>query len=369
MNGILDAHIHVWEYSLFRYFPNLVDVKSIDEVFEKLKEKTYGDWVVGVRFNQEGTDEKTIPDRFMLDKVFGKRPVVIVRTCLHLMAMNTEAMKRLGVISLNGIFFEADVFGILTQLTSGMDVERSEIIDRGMAELKRLGVTRVIDMAMDKNKHRWLDNVDYYTTDHEILDDALGFKLFLDGSFGAHTAALNKAYADNPGNYGALTYNDEDLITVVQKIHKRGKPISYHALGDRAVDQFLRVAAKSRHPKDRVEHVQYARADQLEKLAEWKVPVCIQPISLREISWAAGRLGPDRMKTAYAWGLMDRMGVPLLTGSDAPVDTENPFEAAYVSEEAEGNHHLDYDRVMQIYRSDNWRFYGWTPDKITQIEE
>lgn len=358
----LDAHIHVWEFCLFNYFTNLEDVVSLEELVEKLQARPINNtWFIGVRFNQETLKEKCIPEKTFLDRVFGVQPVLIVRTCLHMVVMNTAAMAKLNYYSPNGIFIEADVFAILNTLVKKLKIDPKLIVEKGMAALRAQGITRVIDMGMDIFKRNFFDKIDFYTTDFAILDEALGFKLFLDGGLGVRTAALTEEYTDDRGNYGILNYDDETLQSIVDRVHNSNKPVAVHAVGDRAVDQFIRIIKKSRHSMDRLEHVQVAREEQLDLLAELKVPVCINPIFSREIVWAKYRLGPDRMKTAYAWNLILKKGIPLLAGSDAPVDRVSPLEGARIVHNLEGNQHLDLNKTLEIYAVDNWAFYNWDP--------
>ncbi|MGI9951492.1 amidohydrolase family protein [Moorellaceae bacterium AZ2] len=362
--GYVDAHIHVWEFALFNHFTSLEKCSNLEELVETLKSHLIQGWAIGVRFNQERLAEKIVPDRSFLDRAFGPTPVVIVRTCLHLAAANTAAMERLGVFARDGIFREAAVSQLLRTLVAGLDLKHREILIEGLKELKKMGAARVIDMGMDRHKRPLFDGlgegvqVDFYTVDFELLDEALGFKIFLDGGLGARTAALTEEYADDPGNYGVLNFSDRALMALVERAHRKDKPIAAHAIGDRAVDQFLRVVRQSRHPKDRLEHVQYAREEQLEALAELEIPVCIQPIFSREMSWARHRLGPERMKTAYAWGLMRDKGIRLLAGSDAPVEHADPREAAATVAGLEGAHHLDFEEVLNLFTHANREFYG-----------
>lgn len=361
--GYVDAHCHVWEFSLFNRFASLEKCSNLEELVETLKSRLIGGWAVGVRFNQESLTEKIIPDRAFLDRAFGSTPVVIVRTCLHLAAANTAAMEKLGLFAEDGLFYEARVFNLLKTLVARINLEPRDVLSAGLRELKRLGFVQVIDMGMDRQKlpfFKGLDaevKVDFYTVDLELLDEALGFKIFLDGGLGARTAALTEEYADDPGNYGLLNHSDAGLLALVERVHRHGKPIAVHAIGDRAVDQFLRIIKKSRHPLDRLEHVQYARPDQLDALAELDVSICIQPLFSREISWAIRRLGPQRMHTAYAWGLMRDKGIRLLAGTDAPVEHPDPREAAATVASLEGGHHLDFEEVLDLFARANREFY------------
>ncbi|SMB89917.1 hypothetical protein SAMN00808754_0227 [Thermanaeromonas toyohensis ToBE] len=361
--GYVDAHIHVWEFALFNHFADLEKCSNLQELVETLKSSLVEGWAIGVRFNQERLAEKIIPERAFLDYAFGSTPVVIVRTCLHLVVANTAAMQRLGFFAENGIFYEAEVFNLLKTLVASLNLEPRSILSQGLRELKKLGIVKVIDMSMDRSKRPLFEDlnegieVEFYTVDFGLLDEALGYKVFLDGGLGARTAALTEEYSDDPGNYGLLNYSDETLLALVKRVHQKGKPIAAHAIGDRAIDQFLRVVRQSRHPLDRLEHVQYAREEQLEALAELEIPVCIQPIFSREISWAKRRLGPERMQTAYAWGLMKDKGIRLLVGSDAPVEHADPREAAALVAGLSGGHHLNFEEVLDLFARANQEFY------------
>ncbi len=357
-SNYLDAHIHVWEYCLFQSFASLEQAGSMEEIIALLKAHPQNGWAVGVRFNQENLTPQTIPDRNDLDRYFGSQPAVIVRTCLHMMMMNTAAMESLGYYSENGIFLEADVFAILNHLARVLTLSPERIVKEGMASLQALGITDVIDMGMDKTKRPYFEHIDFYTTDWDLLEEAHGYKLFLDGSFGARTSALSAPYSDDPHNYGVLNYTLESLLALVEKVHNYGKPVACHAIGDRAVEQFLEVMKRSRHPGDRIEHVQYATHEQLDTLSRLQIPVCIQPIASSELSWARQRLGAQRMETAYAWNLMLQKGIFLLAGSDAPVDNADPRFAARLVNGLEGNQHLDYEQALNLYAVNNRQFYN-----------
>ena len=47
------------------------------------------------------------------------------------------------------------------------------------------------------------------------------------------------------------------------------------------------------------------------------------------MAWAGARLGPERAKYAYAWRSMLDHGIPLLFGTDYPVESISPFRGLY----------------------------------------
>lgn len=141
---------------MFSSFANLAGVSCQEELISILKARPIESWLVGVRFNQESTKEKSMPDRCFLDKAFGQVPVVIFRTCLHLVVANTTAMEKLGRRSENGFFYEADVFAILNQLPALLRIQPEIIVRNGMAKLERLEIKKAIDMGMDFNRRSFL---------------------------------------------------------------------------------------------------------------------------------------------------------------------------------------------------------------------
>jgi len=59
-----------------------------------------------------------------------------------------------------------------------------------------------------------------------------------------------------------------------------------------------------------------------------------------DMRWAETRIGPGRVKGAYAWRRFLSLGVPVANGSDFPVESPNPlwgFHAAVTRQDREGN--------------------------------
>jgi predicted amidohydrolase YtcJ len=50
---------------------------------------------------------------------------------------------------------------------------------------------------------------------------------------------------------------------------------------------------------------------------------------LTDMAWAEQRIGPERIKYAYAWRSFLTHGVPLAFGTDYPVESINPMRGLY----------------------------------------
>ena len=164
-------------------------------------------------------------------------------------------------------------------------------------------------------------------------------KGFLDGSLGSRTAALLAPYSDAPGESGILRMKPEYVKAMAIERDRAGFQIAFHAIGDRAnrmaLDTFAAVAAANAtwDRRDRVEHAQVVAPEDFARFASLRVVASMQPSHLLDDErWAENRLGPERVKGAYAWYSMLAQGVHLAFGTDFPVESLNPLRGLYACE-------------------------------------
>ncbi len=193
-------------------------------------------------------------------------------------------------------------------------------------------------------------------------------KGFMDGSLGSRTAALEDPYADDPGNSGLPRYDQDDLNHMAAERASAGFQIGLHAIGDRANSMALnafaaaeqtanpaQTAIPANHPTPppnpdaaivthsspettaadlrlRIEHAQVLAPADFERFSSLGVIASMQPSHLiTDMAWAEQRLGPDRVKYAYAWRSFLDHGVTLAFGTDYPVESINPFRGLYAA--------------------------------------
>jgi predicted amidohydrolase YtcJ len=157
--------------------------------------------------------------------------------------------------------------------------------------------------------------------------------LFVDGSIGSRTAALNAPYADAPGCTGHR-YLDADAVAAhVAACTAAGVQAGFHVIGDAAaatVVAGLRAAGDLRGIAHRVEHLEMVDAGQVAALAELGVVASVQPVF--DALWGgphglyAQRLG-ERWRPMNPFAALAAAGVPLALGSDAPVTPLGPWAA------------------------------------------
>ena len=187
-------------------------------------------------------------------------------------------------------------------------------------------------------------------------------KGFMDGSLGSRTAAMEDPYTDDPGNSGLPRYDQAKLNRMAADRTAAGFQLGFHAIGDRANDMALdafqaaeQTGVPANHPPPtphpdaaivtaatpeitpaslrlRVEHAQVLLPGDFDRFARLGVIASMQPSHLvTDMAWAEQRLGPERIKYAYAWkSFLDR-GVTLAFGTDFPVETINPFRGLYAA--------------------------------------
>jgi predicted amidohydrolase YtcJ len=157
-------------------------------------------------------------------------------------------------------------------------------------------------------------------------------KLYSDGALGSRGAALLAPYADDPGNTGLLVTAPVHIQRVALDGLKSGFQVAVHAIGDRgnriALDAFAAAleAVPTADHRFRVEHAQVISLDDIPRFARLGVIPSMQGShQTSDMGWAEARVGPERIKGAYAWRSLLDDGVIIPNGSDFPVEQVNPL--------------------------------------------
>ncbi len=154
-------------------------------------------------------------------------------------------------------------------------------------------------------------------------------KFFSDGALGSQTAALEEPY-EGSADRGILTFDGLELRADVARAAAAGLAVAIHAIGDRAVRVALEAIAPSRVTapalRQRVEHVQLVREEDLGRFGALGVIASMQPIHCTSDRDLADRhWGPRRTPRAYPWRTLLERGAVLAFGSDAPVEPIDPL--------------------------------------------
>jgi predicted amidohydrolase YtcJ len=138
--------------------------------------------------------------------------------------------------------------------------------------------------------------------------------------------------------------------------------VAVHAIGEKANGLLLDIyegVARAHGPRDRrfrVEHAQHLRRQDIERIAKMGVIASMQPYhAIDDGRWAEKRIGPERIKTTYAFRSLLDAGAHLAFGSDwtvAPLDPILGIYAAVTRRTLDGKHPE-----------------GWVPEQKISVEE
>ena len=166
-------------------------------------------------------------------------------------------------------------------------------------------------------------------------------KLNCDGALGSRGAWLLEAYTDRPGHFGhetlPMNFVEETAIDGLQY----GFQVCSHAIGDRAnrevLDRyesaFTELPQLATDHRFRIEHAQHLHPEDIPRFAQLKVIPAMQAIHMSsDRAWAIDRLGEQRIKEgAYMWQSLLKSGIPIVNGTDVPVEPLNPIASFYAS--------------------------------------
>jgi predicted amidohydrolase YtcJ len=124
-----------------------------------------------------------------------------------------------------------------------------------------------------------------------------------------------------------------------------GFQVATHAIGDRAnrtvLEAYAAALGGANGRRFRIEHAQVVAPADFDLFRRYSIVASVQAThATSDMRWAEARLGPDRVKGAYAWRRFLSLGVPLANGSDFPVEDPNPllgFYAAVTRQDRDGN--------------------------------
>ena len=402
--GLYDCHAHLALTGHDAQGIDLYDAPDIATVLERLREadKTWESdrWLFGKRLDEGLLKEKRPPTIKDLDEF--KRPVFISDRGGHYTLVNHLAFEALKLDpSMTGV--RVDENGDLTGRLH--DTANKEARNRfpwtkqqtleAMVYTMNLAASKGITTIHcqegftldDPSVPLLLDNMDSFPIDLQIYwcvanphDEPMCYQLgiwggdiLLDGSIGSRTAAFDEKYADGDG-CGYLNFSDEQVDDFVEGAVARDLAVSFHVIGQRAIDQALSAMEKAleKHPDKRgtahlrLEHFGFPKQEDIDRAAKIDVRISTQPAFtyLRggPTSVYRSRLGEAREKAGYPLRRMLDAGLCLGGGSDSditPLDSLLGIHAA-VNQPYPENSVTPYE-ALRMYTLDAARC-GWEDD-------
>lgn len=414
--GFVDAHAHLLGLGNMLRRVNLAGSSSYDEVIARVKafakDVKPGEWILGRGWDQNRWTPKEFPAHDALSRAFPNNPVVLKRVDGHALLANAKALELARVTAATADPPGGRIIRTATRAPAGVFVDNAQsLVERvvpsptrddtrkailaAIAEANRWGLTGVHDPGEDAETIAIYEELakagNYNLRNYVMLSDpgdpgsdstlrnpyiqrgpqsALydgrlwirALKLYADGALGSRGAALLAPYSDEPSNSGLLVSRPEHIRAWADTALRRGFQVNVHAIGDRgnrivldAFDSALKKFPKADH-RFRIEHAQVVSPEDIPRFAKLGVIPSMQAThQTSDMRWAEARVGPQRIRGAYAWRSLLNTGVIIPNGTDFPVEEVNPL--------------LTFHAAVTRQDPTNWPAGGWYPEQKMTREE
>jgi len=402
-----DAHIHLLAYGLSLQRVNVETPTKhdcLDQIVSCVKSTVPGKWIIGHGWNHniwsDGYGTKND-----LDKLSTQHPIYLTHKSLHSGWANSSALEKAainlqtpdpegGTIQRNasgeptGILFESAMEMVESAIPEPDVSKRETAILEAQTALHRYGITAVHDFD-PWSVYETLDDLHVKGklslrvtkgVPESFLDTAIEkklksgsgndwikigwLKLFSDGALGPQTAAMLSPY-ENSQSLGMLFLSHEGITTYGEKALPNGIGLAVHAIGDRANREVLLAMANLNKKGllkipalgSRIEHVQLIHGEDIQMFPALNVIASMQPIHAISDMDMADTYWGGRCIDSYAWRSVLQFGAQIVFGSDAPVESPNPFYGL----------HAAISRKQLGGTSKNE--LGWIPKQCVNLQE
>jgi predicted amidohydrolase YtcJ len=365
--GFIDNHTHFIDGGMQLSRVQLRDAATPEELARRIAEHK-APWVTGGGWDHTIWSPPSLPTRQLIEI---DRPVFVSRLDMHMALANSLALKLAGITRETpdppgGTIVRDDrgePTGILKDTAMELVpvppatlAERVAAARAGLAEAARFGVTAFCDMS---GADAYEDLRAYESLGDEltarvalfspILGDPrsgetperrgreartphAGLKGFADGSLGSATAAFFEPYTDDSSNRGLLMESITDGRMRAAVAAADGLQVAIHAIGDCANHEVLKIFESMPKGRFRIEHAQHLNPDLIKRFADAGVIASMQPYHAEDDGrWMEGKIGPDRVKWAYAFRALLDAGVTVTFGSDWTVAPLDPLLGVYAA--------------------------------------
>jgi len=384
--GFYDAHCHFYRYALGLQSTDLVGATSwaetVDRLVRHLQQQPGAAWLTGRGWDQNDWPGQRYPTKDTLDRLFPNVPVLIARVDGHAALANQKALDLAGITAatpisggvigrdtqgrLTGLLVDNAVKLVAAKIPEPRPAEAARLLLQGQQNCLAVGLTSLADAGLNKTDIDQLaalqragqlhlrlyamlnptpENKAYYLPRGPYFSDNLticSFKVYADGALGSRGAALMTPYTDRPEETGFLLQHPDYYRALAKELAATKFQMNTHAIGDSSNRLLLDIygAALKGQPdrRWRIEHAQVVSPQDLSKFGQYHIVPSVQPThATSDMYWAGERLGPRRLKTAYAYQELLKQYGQVALGSDFPVEDINPlygFHAAVARQDA-----------------------------------
>lgn len=408
--GFNDAHVHFIEGGMQLDSVDLRDAATPEEFRDRVARRAArypSEWVTGGDWDEEKWNPPHLPTKDLIDAVTPKTPVFVSRYDGHESLANSVALKLAGVTAQTPSPAGGEIVhdaqgnptGVLKDAAQGLvdrvippitHERRIRAARRALSHAASLGVTSVQHMSAEYEdievfaelaeqgeltariyaaplSSGWKDQAKIGVR-HAFGSPWLrigAVKTFADGSLGSTTAYFFQPYTDAPNTRGLLASGMQPLSNMrdrFQQADAAGLQLCTHAIGDEAIsiilDLYQNLIDKNgdRDRRLRIEHAQHMATKDFDRFAKLHVIASVQPYhAIDDGRWAERRIGPERIKTTYAFRTFLDHGVKLALGTDWTVAPLNPMLTIYAA----------VTRATLDGKNPN----GWVPEQKISVKE
>jgi len=375
--GFTDAHIHLQQYALQLAKVDCetpTKASCLERIHQKAKSSKPGEWILGHGWNHNRWSEGygSIKD---LDRVAPNHPVFLTSKSLHAAWVNSKALEIIQKTDTyktikqeqiqtdhngnpTGIFFEETIHYINDIIPNPSCEQLTNLVLKAQEKLIKFGITAVHDfdplMMYDiysdmQNKEQLILNIikhipfdslnqavsrEFFTTYRNKKLSIGSIKLFADGALGTQTAHMLAPFENTTEDYGMMILTPEEIIERGMLCIDNNFSIAIHAIGDKANRQVLDAyqalrdyeqKTQSKKLKHRIEHVQLIHPSDQSRLAEMDIVASMQPVHIHSDIDVAEKYWGERSAYAYPFNSLAKNNTKIIFGSDAPVESPNPF--------------------------------------------
>ena len=371
--GFIDAHAHFFGYANSLQNADLVGTESWNDILSRLQvfaSSHPNGWLLGRGWDQNDWATKAFPTNEKLNELFPDRPVLLTRIDGHAAIANQKALEISGVKPgdkltggdvqvMNGKLTGILVDNAVGLVSRNIPSQTAEQVKKALLEAQQncfaVGLTTIndcglgfqsVELARQAQSTGELKmrlfvmlsdgkaNYEWARKNGKLKTDRLNvrsFKVYADGALGSRGACLLEPYTDQPGRYGFLLSAKEHFDSVAQVINDLGFQMCTHAIGDSGNRTILNIYAKHLKGKNdlrwRIEHAQVVNQNDFKLFGQYNIIPSVQPThATSDMYWASDRLGPQRVKGAYAFKQLLNENKWLPLGTDFPVEDISTFK-------------------------------------------
>jgi predicted amidohydrolase YtcJ len=384
--GFIDGHCHFYGLGLTLQEADLKGATSFENVIERLKvhNETFKPlWLLGDGWDQNLWPVKEFPDNTLLNQAFPDVPVVLTRIDGHAVIANQKALDMASMTvktkipggklilkdgKLTGVLMDKAVDSMENHIPKPKGQELEKMLLQAQKECLAMGLTTVADAGLSKNIVLLMDrmqkndslklrvyamldpskeNIEYFIKKGVYKTPRLhvcSIKLYADGALGSRGGCLLKPYSDDPSNSGIMVETPEKLSGIIAIAYQYGYQVNTHAIGDSAnrmvLDLYAGFLKQKNDRRWRIEHCQCVDPSDFIKFQQYSIIPSVQPThATSDMNWADERLGPERIKFAYAYKKLLEQNGWIAFGTDFPIEKVDPlltFFAAVCRKDAKG---------------------------------